>query len=150
MCESSAVAGPVAPSSIPLQGIRTIAVNHASLEQFLSACGSPEPLRVCVGERDQPLTNTWTFRQPFLVIGRRPDSDLLLDHWQVSRRHAYLQLIEGRYFCVDLGSRTGTHGGDASERFGWLERARALRSGHSWSSRSGRDGPLARLRRRRG
>jgi pSer/pThr/pTyr-binding forkhead associated (FHA) protein len=99
------------------------------MEQFLSACGSPEPLGVVVGHRDQPLPETWTFRQPFLVVGRRPDSDLLLDHWQVSRRHAYLQMIEGRYFCVDLGSRTGTHGGDATERFGWLERGRAIRIG---------------------
>jgi pSer/pThr/pTyr-binding forkhead associated (FHA) protein len=114
---------------IPLHGTGTIAVNHAPLEQFLSACGSPEPLRVGVGQRDQLLSDTWTFRQPFLVIGRRPDSDLPLDHWQVSRRHAYLQLIEGRYFCVDLGSRTGTHGGDASERFGWLERGRAIEIG---------------------
>src|SRR5882757_650040 len=105
MCESSAVAGRVVPSSSPFHGTRTIAVNHASPEQFLSACGSPEPLRVGVDERDQLLTDTWTFRQPFLVIGRRPDSDLRLDHWQVSRRHAYLQMIEGRYFCVDLGSR---------------------------------------------
>jgi pSer/pThr/pTyr-binding forkhead associated (FHA) protein len=121
-------------------------VNHASLEQFLSACGSPEPLRVGVGERDQLLTDTRTFRQPFLVIGRRPDSDLRLDHWQVSRRHAYLQMIEGRYFCVDLGSRTGTHGGDASERFGWLERGRALQIGPftvrpEWPERAPREAP---------
>ena len=53
----------------------------------------------------------------------------MLDHWQVSRRHAYLQLIEGRYYCVDLGSRTGTHGGDATERSGWLERGRAIQIG---------------------
>ena len=104
-------------------------MNHHSLEQFLSDCGSPEPIRVGVGQRDQPLSQTWTFQQPFLVIGRSPDSDLMLDHWQVSRRHAYLQLIEGRYYCVDLGSRTGTHGGDASERSGWLDRDRAIQIG---------------------
>ena len=106
-----------------------LAVNHPSLEPFLAACGSDEPLRVGVGQRDELLSETWTFRQPFLVIGRRPESDLVLDHWQVSRRHAYLQLIEGRYYCVDLGSRTGTHGGDATERSGWLERGRAIQIG---------------------
>jgi pSer/pThr/pTyr-binding forkhead associated (FHA) protein len=104
-------------------------VNQPSIEQFLSACGSGDPIRVGVGQRDQFQSETWTFRQPFLVVGRRADSDLLLDHWQVSRRHAYLQMIEGRYFCVDLGSRTGTHGGDATERFGWLERGRAIQIG---------------------
>jgi pSer/pThr/pTyr-binding forkhead associated (FHA) protein len=106
-----------------------IAVNHHSLELFLAACGSDGPLRLSVGERDQLASKTWTFQQPFLVIGRRPDSDLMLDHWQVSRRHAYLQFIEGRIFCVDLGSRTGTHGGDVTERSGWLERNRAVQIG---------------------
>jgi pSer/pThr/pTyr-binding forkhead associated (FHA) protein len=105
------------------------AVNDAALELFLAACGSDEPLRLGVGQRDELPTETRSFRQPFLVIGRRPESDLVLDHWQVSRRHAYLQLIEGRYYCVDLGSRTGTYGGDATERSGWLERGRAIRIG---------------------
>jgi pSer/pThr/pTyr-binding forkhead associated (FHA) protein len=105
------------------------AVNDASLEHFLAACGSSESLRLGVGQRDELLSETRTFRQPFLVIGRRPESDLVLDHWQVSRRHAYLQLIEGRFYCVDLGSRTGTHGGDATERSGWLERGRAIQIG---------------------
>jgi pSer/pThr/pTyr-binding forkhead associated (FHA) protein len=104
-------------------------VNDATLELFLAACGSSEPLRIGVGQRDELISETRTFRQPFLVIGRRPESDLVLDHWQVSRRHAYLQLIDGRYYCVDLGSRTGTHGGDATERSGWLERGRAIQIG---------------------
>ena len=104
-------------------------MNDATLELFLAACGSNEPLRLGVGQRDVLLSETRTFRQPFLVIGRRPESDLVLDHWQVSRRHAYLQLIEGRFYCVDLGSRTGTHGGDAAERSGWLERGRAIQIG---------------------
>ena len=104
-------------------------MNHLSLELFLAACGSEEPVRLVVGRREESMTQTWSFRQPFLVIGRRPESDLVLDHWQVSRRHAYLQLIEGRYYCVDLGSRTGTHGGDATERSGWLERGRAIQIG---------------------
>ncbi len=104
-------------------------MNPPSSGLFLSACGSDEPLRVGVSPNDDMRPESWTFAQPFLVIGRRPESDLMLDHWQVSRRHAYLQLIEGRFYCVDLGSRTGTHGGDASDRSGWLEGARAIRIG---------------------
>ena len=118
------------PHPSPLRPrLGVLAVNHPSLEVFLSACGSSEPLRLGVGQRNGPLSQTWTFPQPFVVIGRRPESDLVLDHWQVSRRHTYLQLIEGRYYCVDLGSRTGTHGGDATERSGWLEPGRAIRIG---------------------
>lgn len=104
-------------------------MNAETLELFLAACGSSEPLRLGVGQRDQLSPEARSFRQPFLVIGRRPESDLVLDHWQVSKRHAYLQLIEGRYFCVDLGSRTGTHGGDSAERSGWLEPDRPIQIG---------------------
>jgi len=104
-------------------------VNASPLDLFLAACGSDEPLRVGVGLRDEMQEEAWMFRQPFLLIGRRPDSDLVIDHWQVSRRHAYLQMIDGEFFCVDLGSRTGTHGGDPSERSGWLEEGRALQIG---------------------
>ncbi|WP_435011841.1 FHA domain-containing protein (plasmid) [Tundrisphaera lichenicola] len=104
-------------------------MKHASSWQFLSACGSSGPLRVGVGPRDGAPAEYVSFDHPFLMIGRAPGSDLLLDHWQVSRRHAYLQLIEGRYYCVDLGSRTGTHGGDATERSGWLDQDRAIQIG---------------------
>jgi len=104
-------------------------VHDPSPNLFLEACGSSDPLRVGLGSRDGMGSETRDFRQPFLVIGRGADSDLMLDHWQVSRRHAYLQLLGGRYFCVDLGSRTGTHGGDSTERMGWLEDGRALQIG---------------------
>ena len=123
-------------------------MNDPSLKLFLAACGSSEPLRVGVGQRNELHSETWSFQQPFLVIGRRPESDLVLDHWQVSRRHTYLQLIEGRYFCVNLGSRTGTHGGDATERSGWLEPGRAIQIGPfavrpEWPDPSDRaEGPL--------
>ncbi len=104
-------------------------MNDPTLAQFLSACGSTEPLRFGVGSRDAMELDVRTFEQPFLVIGRSADADLVLDHWQVSRRHAYLQLIEGRYYCVDLGSRTGTHGGDATKRSGWIEPGRVIQIG---------------------
>ncbi len=99
------------------------------LVHFLAACGSNGPLRLGVGQRDSMEQSVQTFWQPFLVIGRSADSDLVLDHWQVSRRHAYLQLIEGRYYCFDLGSRTGTHGGDVTKRSGWLEPGRVIQIG---------------------
>ncbi len=104
-------------------------MDQVLLDQFLAECGLTDPFRVEVGLKGDPTTQIHEFRQPFLVIGRRAGSDMMLDHWLVSRRHAYLQLIEGRFFCVDLGSRTGTHGGDATERSGWLEPGRAIQIG---------------------
>jgi adenylate cyclase len=43
-------------------------------------------------------------------IGRAAENDLILDHAQVSRRHAILQAQgEGEHWLVDLGSANGTY-----------------------------------------
>lgn len=46
----------------------------------------------------------------------------MLDHPDVSRRHAYLQLVDGRPFVVDLESRTGVRIDGQSARSGWVDR----------------------------
>ena len=104
-------------------------MDPALLEEFAAECGLNQPFQVEVSLKGERTTQLHEFRQPFLLIGRRTGADLLLDHWLVSRRHAYLQLIDGRFFCVDLGSRTGTHGGDATERSGWIDPIRAIQIG---------------------
>jgi pSer/pThr/pTyr-binding forkhead associated (FHA) protein len=55
------------------------------------------------------------------MIGRDLGNDLRLDHDQVSRRHAYLQMMAGRVFCIDLGSRTGLWWGKKTRSAGWLD-----------------------------
>ena len=104
-------------------------VDQVLLDEFCAECGLSDRFRVEVSLKGETTVQVHDFYQPFLLIGRRAGSDLMLDHWLVSRRHAYLQLIEGRFFCVDLGSRTGTHGGDATERSGWLDPVRAIQIG---------------------
>ena len=99
------------------------------LDEFAAECGLDQSFRVEVSLKGDLASQVHEYRQPFLLIGRRGGSDLLLDHWLVSRRHAFLQLIDGRFFCVDLGSRTGTHGGDATERSGWVDPVRAIQIG---------------------
>lgn len=101
------------------------------LDAFLEACGGPPggsltldlkgPRRTLFGRR--------AFRQPFVVIGRAPGVDLALDHPAVSRRHTYLQLVDGRLFAVDLVSRTGTFWPDGARPMGWLPPGAALRVG---------------------
>jgi len=41
-------------------------------------------------------------------LGRWEDSDVVLDHREVSRRHAIIRHERGRYVLVDLGSKNGT------------------------------------------
>jgi hypothetical protein len=66
---------------------------------------------------------------PCAVIGRNEDADVPLQDALVSRRHVYMQLVAGRLFCVDLGSRTGTHWRHGTQPWGWLDRGEAIRVG---------------------
>lgn len=62
-----------------------------------------------------------SFDRPCVLVGREVGNDLRLDHEQVSRRHAYLQVVNGRVYCVDLASRTGVWWGDRRCAAGWLD-----------------------------
>ena len=41
-------------------------------------------------------------------IGRRPDNDLVIDDFRVSRTHAQLRAVRGKYVLSDLDSKGGT------------------------------------------
>ena len=99
------------------------------MKSFLTACGVDDSLKLVVASRSANECTLRLLYQPFAVIGRDPRADLVLDHPQVSRRHVYLQLVEGRAFWVDLESRTGTSGGRKPQKFGWLEEGRRLCAG---------------------
>jgi pSer/pThr/pTyr-binding forkhead associated (FHA) protein len=58
-------------------------------------------------------------KQPFALIGRDPRADLILPHRTISQRHAYLQILDGRVFIVDLDSRTGI-ARQSGEKCKWL------------------------------
>ncbi|MDR3637931.1 MAG: FHA domain-containing protein [Isosphaeraceae bacterium] len=103
-------------------------MNRTGVDPFLAACGGEGPLIVKSGVRDAG-TEPRSLRQPFLVVGRLPRGDVCLDNPQVSRRHAYFQLLDGRLYGVDLGSRTGTvHAGKPLEA-GWIDPAQDVRIG---------------------
>src|SRR5262249_29157927 len=99
------------------------------MDQFWEACGITPPLQLAVRRRGDRRFAIHRFRQPFLVLGRDRQSDLILDHELVSRRHAYLQVVAGRVYCVDLQSRTGLHWKTGRQQAGWLEDNSVLRVG---------------------
>jgi hypothetical protein len=99
------------------------------VSEFLSECGSAAPLVLGVEEPGTAGVSWRVFDQPFLVVGRDPGADLFLKDVEVSRRHAYLQLIAGSLFCVDLQSRTGTRWGDEPGLWGWARRDPGVRIG---------------------
>lgn len=62
----------------------------------------PRAFIILEGER------TLTLTLPVINVGRRFDSDLVLDDPRVSRAHAQLRLRFGHYMVYDLGSTGGT------------------------------------------
>jgi hypothetical protein len=117
-------------------------VSDSTTASFLEACGSIGPLWLSLRGLRAPRIERRAFAQPFVVIGRAPGADLALDHPAVSRRHVYLQLIDGRLFGVDLSSRTGTYWQDAARPMGWLGAGQSLRVGPCRIGRWG-EGPAA-------
>jgi pSer/pThr/pTyr-binding forkhead associated (FHA) protein len=106
-------------------------VSQRPKELFLKACGLSDklPFVVEVEGPDEGRIVRRAFARPFAVAGRDPAADLVLDHEQVSARHAYLQVMAGRVYCVDLGSRTGVAWGRGPERSGWVDRDSGIQIG---------------------
>jgi pSer/pThr/pTyr-binding forkhead associated (FHA) protein len=96
------------------------------MKSFLAACGIEDSFQFAVENQDATESRLRLLYQPFAVIGRDLRADVVLDHADISRRHVYLQVIEGRVFWIDLESRTGTHNASESQKFGWLEGGRTL------------------------
>ena len=91
---------------------------------FLDACGLSSPLALEVRNPASAAGGfaAYQIEQPYVIVGRDADSDLVLQDSQVSRRHAYLQAIGGRVLCIDLHSRTKMRwdGEPGQRERGWL------------------------------
>jgi predicted component of type VI protein secretion system len=87
--------------------------------EFWAACGASGPLNLVV-EGDALGTRSWSLPQPFALVGDGDRADVTLLDEQVSKRHAFLQVVAGRVCCVDLRSRSGTRWGGENRPSGWL------------------------------
>jgi pSer/pThr/pTyr-binding forkhead associated (FHA) protein len=96
------------------------------MKSFLAACGIEDSFQFVVESQDGTESRVRLLYQPFAIIGRDLRADIVLDHVDVSRRHVYLQVIDGRVFWIDLESRTGTHSEIEAQRFGWLDGGQAV------------------------
>jgi pSer/pThr/pTyr-binding forkhead associated (FHA) protein len=97
-----------------------------AMDSFLTACGASGLLTLEIEGPGFPVPERRVFSQPFVLVGRDDRADLLLDHDAISRRHTYLQVVEGRLFFIDLDSRIGTSAGEGMTESGWLEPGRGL------------------------
>ncbi len=79
-----------------------------------------EPVQLSITDAESATPTLCEMRNAFALIGRSERCHIRLKHSDVSFRHAYLQNVGGRIFCVDLNSRSGTLWGDQRRRGGWL------------------------------
>jgi pSer/pThr/pTyr-binding forkhead associated (FHA) protein len=98
---------------------------------FLNACGLRRPLQIEVEHRISRRVEIRSLDQPFAVIGRDSNCDIVLEDKQVSRRHAYLQAIGGWVFWIDLDSQLGTFAEGQAAKSGWFGGGRIIAVGPS-------------------
>jgi hypothetical protein len=67
------------------------------------ACTIPSNAFLIVGGKE-----VFPLDKAVINIGRRSDNDLVIDEGQVSRLHAQIRAIKGRYIIFDLDSKGGT------------------------------------------
>ena len=101
-------------------------------DTFSGACGLAGPFKVRLEVPGSSDPVPLEFRQPYLIVGTSPGADLSIDGVGVSRRHAYFQVVDGRVFCVDLGSRTGVRWSDGPRQVGWVDESRGVGIGPAW------------------
>lgn len=98
-------------------------------ERFLRACGAVGPVRLAWETDGGGGVEERVLERPALLVGARPEADLRIDHPDVSARHAYLQVVDGRLLAVDLDSATGLLWDGVPRRAGWVDPDQPVRIG---------------------
>jgi len=99
------------------------------LGSFASAVGLHEPMRLTLTHTRSGSLTTCEIQAPYAIAGRWPQSAIHLDDPSVSKRHAYLQVIDGQVYFCDLASRTGLQIDGETRRSGWLSSGATMRLG---------------------
>lgn len=96
-------------------------VNDPLIARFADACGATGPLDLRVDLAGGSVLAEGSVDQPFTLVGRDDACDVTLSDPEVNMRHAWFQVLGGRVFVVDLGSRTGMSWADGAHGPGWLD-----------------------------
>jgi pSer/pThr/pTyr-binding forkhead associated (FHA) protein len=104
-------------------------VNDPIISRFAEACGARAPLDLRVDLVDGGLLAEGSVPMPFALVGRDDACDVTLTDAEVNPRHAWLQVLAGRAFAIDLGSRTGLGWPDGRTGSGRMEPNTPVRIG---------------------
>jgi len=85
--------------------------DRQAIEEELGAALTDLPAGVglLVVRRGPNAGSTYVLDREETTLGRHPDSDIFLDDVTVSRRHALIRRVDGRYEVDDVGSLNGTY-----------------------------------------
>jgi pSer/pThr/pTyr-binding forkhead associated (FHA) protein len=89
----------------------------------------PGMFRLAVTAPDDQQPTIQVVEATHALIGRAAGCTVRFDHPKVGRRHAYLQAIYGRIYCIDLGSGGGTYWGELARKGGWFDPSDVVRIG---------------------
>lgn len=104
-------------------------MNDPLILRFAQACGATGPLDLRIDLVDGGVLAEGTVQQPFTLIGRDDACDVTLTDPDVNPRHTWLQVLGGRVFAVDLGSRAGLVWPSGAAGSGWLDPGSPVRLG---------------------
>ncbi|QDU18689.1 FHA domain-containing protein [Urbifossiella limnaea] len=104
-------------------------MNDPLIARFAEACGATGPLDLRVGLPDGRVLAEGSMPQPFTLIGRDDACDVTLTDPDVHPRHAWIQVLDGRAYALDLGSRAGVVWPDGTRGPGWMEPGVPLKVG---------------------
>ena len=99
------------------------------IARFADQCGATGPLDLRVDLANGGVLAEGTVCQPFTLVGRDDACDVTLTDPDVNPRHMWIQVVGGRVFAVDLGSRTGLRWPDGTTGSGWLDVGRPVTVG---------------------
>lgn len=88
--------------------------------QLAQSCGQTRPMILHARHQDHRTLSKYVITKPYAIIGRNSSCDISLSHEDVSKQHAYLQVLDGKLFCVDQGSRHGIFWKDTPQLYGWV------------------------------
>lgn len=86
-------------------------------------------LTVRATHRETGEVLTQSVRLPAAILGRAQGVGIRLDDSSVSRWHAYLQLVDGVPYGIDLGSRAGVLWDNGNRGRGWVHPDQTVRIG---------------------
>jgi pSer/pThr/pTyr-binding forkhead associated (FHA) protein len=104
-------------------------VKDPLISRFAEACGATGPLDMRVDLAEGGVLAEGTVSMPFSLVGRDDACDVTLTDAEVNPRHAWLQVLGGRVFAIDLGSRTGLIWPSGENGSGWLDVGTPVRIG---------------------